>query len=572
MQPRVAENMSNPYAASAVSAAPPKSRQLALWLHLASVLALAAIVVVVAGCDETSDAEKPVSAAENRPDESQPKQSEPVAAPRKTTPQKNRDSKSSEPPLVDDDGKTLWVSPTHGRPLKLAYLSPGAQLIAVLRPAALLKHPEGEKVRAALGPNGQSQIDFVEQTTGVHLADMAQLIIGGQVTSDGKWLVTFVVHATNPISQDALLAKLPGATEKSEDGKTYWLAAQRAYYLPAAGNGKILVVAPTEAIADIIDLAGNPPPLRRDIERLINHTDADRHATIIVAPNSLFSEGQSIFAGELTRLRGPLFWFLGDELSGAALSMNWDENYFLELIATPTLDTRPERATQIFAERLAKVPGKLDQYLKSFSPQPYGNELVSRLPAMVRKLATYTRSGFEPDHAVLRCYLPVVAGHNLLMAVELTLAESPGEATQLAANSTTPGGDATTAATIQERLAKKTSLRFAKDTLEAALEQLSQDIGVPIIIRGPDLQAEGITKNQSFGIDISDKPAEEILVKILRLSNPDKSATNPSDTKQKLVYIIEQKPDKSEQIVVTTRARAAERRNELPTAFRTAKP
>ena len=92
---------------------------------------------------------------------------------------------------------------------------------------------------------------------------------------------------------------------------------------------------------------------------------------------------------------------------------------------------------------------------------------------------------------------------------------------------------------MKDRLAKVTSLKFAKDTLEAALEQLSQDIGVPIVIRGPDLQADGITKNQSFGIDISDKPAEEILVEILRLANPDKTATGPHDARQKLVYIIE---------------------------------
>ena len=61
-------------------------------------------------------------------------------------------------------------------------------------------------------------------------------------------------------------------------------------------------------------------------------------------------------------------------------------------------------------------------------------------------------------------------------------------------------------------------------------------------------------------------------MQILRLANPDKEATGPGDRRQKLVYIIEQGPDKTEQIVVTTRARAKERRNELPAAFRTAKP
>jgi hypothetical protein len=192
---------------------------------------------------------------------------------------------------------------------------------------------------------------------------------------------------------------------------------------------------------------------------------------------------------------------------------------------------------------------------------------------MLRKLTTYTRSGFEADRAVLRCYLPIAAGHNLLMATELTLAESPGEGLQVAAgSSTTPSVASTAPVKVRDRLAKVTSLRFAKDTLEAALDQLSQDIGVPIVIRGPDLQSEGITKNQSFGIDLSNRSAEEILVQVLRLANPDKSATGPDDVRQKLVYTIETKPGKSEQIVITTRTRATERHDELPAAFRTAKP
>jgi hypothetical protein len=185
---------------------------------------------------------------------------------------------------------------------------------------------------------------------------------------------------------------------------------------------------------------------------------------------------------------------------------------------------------------------------------------------MVRKLSTYTRSGFDPDHAMLRCYLPIAAGHNLLMAAELTLAEPPGGAAQLA------GSAVSSASSLHDRLAKATSLRFTKDTLEAALDQLSQDIGVPIVIRGPDLQSEGITKNQSFGIDLENKPAEEILVQILRLANPDKSATGPADPRQKLVYVVEQAPDKTDQIVVTTRARAKEHKKQLPPAFRAAQP
>jgi hypothetical protein len=566
MSQRTTEKLSSARAATASTSQPRKQ-----WLILAGVLSCICIVLVAAAWALLAGPKESPQSTQSPPAQAQPQPPKPKAvAEKKSPPPPKKPAKTAAAPKVANDIQPLWESPTDGRPLNLGYLSPGAQIIAVLRPAALLEHPEAEKIRAALGPAGQQGIASIEQATIAHLASMDQLIIGGQVTSAGKWLVTYVVRTKKAISREALLARLTGATEKTEGGQTYWLVNDRAYYLPSAGNGKILVVAPADAIADIIDLAGNPPPLRRDIERLLDHTDADRHATIIVAPNSLFGEGQSLFAGELERLRGPLFWFLGDELSGAALSMNWGDDFFLELIATPKLETTPERAARIFAKRCSEIPDKLQECTTSLNAQPYGREIISRFPNMVRKLAAYTRSGYEADHAVLRCFLPVVAGHNLLMAAELTLAEPPGSSPHIAV--VDPGTVVTTPASLHERMAKKTSLRFAKDTLEAALEQLSQDIGVPIVIRGPDLQAEGITKNQSFGIDLSNKPAEEILVQILRLANPDKSATGPDDVRQKLVYIIEQKPDKTEQIVVTTRSRAKERHNELPVAFRAAKP
>jgi hypothetical protein len=491
-------------------------------------------------------------------------------------------AKKNEPPakpkLVEDDGKTLWVSPTQGKPLKLGYLAPGAQIIVALRPDALAEHPEGKKVMDAWGPIGNRAASFVKDAL-LHPDGVDRMHIGLELKSDGNWNATLVAHLSGSVTAAEHLAfKLPKGEEKTYKNKKYLVHDGRAYFVPNTADKKVLVVAPQASINDIIDLAGSPPPLRRDIERLLDHTDADRMLTIIVAPNSLFSEGSSIFDNELRRLRGPLFWFLGDELSGAALSAHWDENFFLELAATPTLDTSTEKASRIFTGRVSKLPSMLSEYVASLHPQTYDKEVVARFPKMVEKLATYTRSGFDKEHTVLRCYLPAAAGHNLLMAAEFTLAELPGGQLQVAANenaaaSTDSAGGAPTAASgVHERLAKVTSLRFTKDTLEAALEQLSQDIGVPIIIRGPDLQADGITKNQSFGIDISNKPAEEILVQILRLANPDKSATAPNDPKQKLVYVIAKKADKTEVIFVTTRTKAAERRDDLPAAFRAAKP
>jgi hypothetical protein len=477
---------------------------------------------------------------------------------------------AEESAVIDDDGKTLWESPTAGKPLDLAYLPPGSQIILALRPAALLKHPEGEKVIAAFGRLGKSAVEHVERTVGQPLSTIDRLVVGCQPSSSG-WLSTLVVYTAQPISVESLRAELASPTEKEHAGQKYLKANSLAYFQPTPG-GDVLVIAPDESIADIIDLAGQTPPLRRDIERLLEHTDADRDLTVIFAPNSLFSEGQHIFSGEFARLRDPLFWFLGDELSGADLSLHWDDNFFIELSATPTLEKRPEEAATIFAERVAQIPALVESYTAAQNPQPYGRLVIARLPEMLRKLVAYTRTAAERDYFVMRCYLPAIAAHNLVLATELTLAEPPSNAVNMSvAQSTTPAASAPVArsSTISDKLAKVTSLKFARDTLESALDQLSQDIGAPIVIRGPDLQADGITKNQSFGIDVSNKPAQEILVEILRLANPDKTSPGPNDVRQKLVYVIEQAPDKTEQVVVTTRSRAAERHQELPAAFRT---
>jgi hypothetical protein len=474
--------------------------------------------------------------------------------------------------LIDDDGKTLWTSPTDGPPLKLSYLPPGVQIVLAIRPESIAGHDEGDKLIGSLGPaEEQAWKQLEEDLPSTH--GVQQLIVGFGAASDGEWKATKVVRLTEAQeAADYFASQFPNAVEKTHNGRRYWLHNDRAYFIPGAADKNLIVVAPPDAIAEIIELASEAPPLRRDVERLLEHTDADRDLTIVVTPNSLFAEGRGMFEGEMVRLRQPLFWFLGDELSAVALSLDWGESFFVELIATPTLDTPPERAARILAARVAEVPDKLEAYVVSLEPQPYGRMVVARFPAMVRKLSAYTRSGFDSDHVVLNAYLPAVAGHNLLMGAELTLAESSSGVGTVSEAISRVGGSREEAVSVEEKLRQRTTLRFARDTLDAALAQLSKDIGVAIVIRGPDLQADGITKNQSFGIDIADKPADEVLVEILRLANPDKTATGPNDVKQKLVYVIAKGDDGGEQILVTTRAAAAIRGDALPAVFQVSNP
>ena len=67
--------------------------------------------------------------------------------------------------LIDDDGRTLWASPTHGPPLDLAYLPPGVEIILAVRPAELLAHAEGRRLSRRWDRWGKA-IELVAAATG----------------------------------------------------------------------------------------------------------------------------------------------------------------------------------------------------------------------------------------------------------------------------------------------------------------------------------------------------------------------------------------------------------------------
>ena len=119
-------------------------------------------------------------------------------------------------------------------------------------------------------------------------------------------------------------------------------------------------------------------------------------------------------------------------------------------------------------------------------------------------------------------------------------------------------------ATLDERLSRITSLSFGQETLAAALALLSAEIGVPIELDGTALRAEGITRNQSFALDLAGGTARDVLLEIVLLAIPDRSATSPRDPRQELVYVVDRR---AQRILVTTRAAATSGGHPLPPAF-----
>ena len=489
----------------------------------------------------------------------------PLGAPNKSLATVPPSSPSSSVPLIPDDGETLWVSPTHGSSIDLAYLPPGCQIFLSVRPSALMAHPEGEKVHASLEPWATLAIETLERQSGIRFEAIEQATIGWRVAIEGHWISSLVVE---PVDQNTIVEvrdKLRGEQTSQHEGRKFWQRDRYAYFFATLERqesaNQVLVITPREDLADVVDLEGRPPALRRDMESLVAHSDRMRHITALYAPNYLRADGKNLFAGAVGRLEKPLDWLQGDGLTAVSVSLHWEDDFFMEIRAAATIDIKPHQLAKQLATRIAEIPIRIEEFMFTLDAQRYARRVLARLPEMARTAARYTRCGWQADHAVVRTYLPVAAGHNLLLAGGLALEEPMRQAN----TRTIPTTQSTQGANPLDQI---TSLTFDQETLEAALKLLAQDVGIKIHINGKDLQADGITKNQSFALNLRDRPARQILVEILRLANPDKASTGTQDPRQKLIYVLPDTTTASQQaIVITTRAAAAGRGDPIPGVF-----
>jgi eukaryotic-like serine/threonine-protein kinase len=491
--------------------------------------------------------------------------------------------------VVVDDPTLPWASPTTGRPPTLAYLPPGSQLILLARLRDIARDDEGSLFLKSLGPTADAAVAELVKLAGGDIESIELVQAGWQAGGPdevvGAYAVRFAEGRSAPADDDSRKEAWGQTSEAEIGGETVHQTATLSLWTPAAEKGRVLVIAPKIAVPKDVTLgpagvaeSGKEPliariireslaaiaaakengtalaaALPRDLEVLVGMLDADRHVTLLGSPHYLMNTGRPVLAGPLAKLAEPMDALFGESLQAAALSLHFGTNFYVEMDAIATLDIAASQLATDIASRVDELPTQVETYCTALNPDPYGRLLVLRLPSMIRAVAAQMRSGAEDKGVVLNAYLPRHAAHNLALAAELALAQTPGAAVATAGPSqpaaATPKG-------ALGKLQKKMTLTFAKDNLERSIQMVSDEAGVPMEILGGDLQLEGITKNQSFGLEERDKTADEVLRVILAKSNPD----------GKLVYIVKEK-DGEEWVYITTRASVEKRGDKLPPAF-----
>lgn len=457
-------------------------------------LSLAALAALPLGCDSSPPPAPPA-----------PAPAPPVAATPATPPPAAPAAPADG--LVEDNGRTLWASPTAGEAIDLSVVPSGSDLIVWLRPADLLASEEGRRVWRALSPAGEAAQRAIEGEASKPLNAIDSLLVG--VTAGESYESVNTTTKIDPQTSDEL------------------------------------------------------PLLQREIESLLDTSDADRHFTMIFSPRFVLGGGGSMLQGPWEPLRDLLLAQTRDEWSAAALSLHVDDQarLYWELRILTGADLPETRAALGLAKQASGWGEDAGGVVNAGAWSPYSAEVIGRSPAMMEVVARYARRGVEGRQAVINGYAPPGAAHQLLLAAERIVAElaaPPVMPIASKAADTTPLADLP----LAERLRRPVTISFPRESLEAAVAILSETIATPITIVGRDLQLEGITRNQMLGLDETDRPAEEVLVEMLRRANPDTEATGPADPRQRLVYIIHKG-----RIAITTRAAAEKRGNPLPAPF-----
>ena len=446
----------------------------------------------------------------------------------------------------------LWEPPgPQGKPPALSFLPAGSQFVVLARPAEMLAQPEGRLFLTALGPQVASGLERLIALAGCPLAEIALLQAAWQAGITEPILGGYCLHGLEPLPVAVDLETRQRAwgnvREVACDGETIHVGADIACWLPVAEGGRVLVAAPEDWLRSMV-VAGTTA-LPRDWESLVGMLDADRHLTLLGSPDYLLRDGRAALIGPLAGLAEPLQKFLGPSLRALALSLQFGSSCYVEIDAIPASGAPAKISADRLQAAFESLPADAAAFISHLPAEAAGQSLIARLPEMLRVVASQMRAGVEQAGVVVNAYLPEHAPHNLALATLVTLAaaEQPGPSPQQAKPR---------ALSLEARLARPISLVFARDTLEAAVQMLAEEVGVPIEILGSDLQQEGITKNQSFALEERDQPAGSILRTILARSN----------SAGKLVYIFSTR-EARETILITTRAAVARRGERLPAVF-----
>ena len=479
-----------------------QSRQRRIEAVLGGIVAIAIAAAVWGGFQSLRKSPEPSVAVRHEP----PKQNAVFLS------ERERLERTAE--LIADD------SPTKGKPITLDYVPAGASIILNLCPAELwIPGSTGEEVRFCLGEEftawSEAQIAKYCLLPPAEIEEVTLFVILGGRGSEPQ--VAAVVRPKEPLKPSELIRRFNG-TPRDVEGVQVYVGDERAFVigkeLDDQKRPQLFATAPA-ALAEDLARSVEVPGLTSDaIRALLEHTDRQRHLSLIFQPADLGIQEEALFPSELRPLVSHLVEQLGADAEAAAWSIHFTpDDFHSELLIRTDPKTTATRLLAATTQRLDSLPEELVTAVSKMNPTEFGDrKLVGRLPAMTQLFAAATIGGIDDRLIVLQTRLPERAGPNLALAGLLAWHESTRtDFSKPAAPAPAPASGNT----LADRLKKPLEIDFRRTPLEETFALIGGEIGVKFEIDGDSLKLAGYTRNMPQSLALGTVPAEKAVAAIL---------------------------------------------------------
>ena len=508
------------------------------------------------------------------PEDSNSKPDEPTAP----TADSETSNTGSMQQLIDDDGHSLWETPTEGLPLDFSSV-PIAPKIAISIRRADLDSVDGERLLLrAFGTSLNDQLTELEQQLGVQSEEIEQLLITFHSNEDLTYDAFAKVTLREPQPKQNLKDRWQDLVEiEHEDSSYYQQDDRHCFVFTGAENDFVsqFAMGAEWLVKESMESGGNDLTTGA-MRRMVRTSDRNRHINAIILRSGLFNdEGFKLMGPSLETFNRQLSLTIDERMRAISASVHLDEGTFAELRFDSTADL-PSTELQ---ENLNGVIGSLESYADLFaarlSDQPFWNQVRDRMLMFGTDLSRNTRCGIENRQVICNGWYATPAAHNWIASTELLLkfGKSPENENEEAASRKIP-------ANLDELLAAPRDLAVNTSPdlivlLNNLQEEILSDYGrlpfkFEIRLMGNDLSKEGITQNQRPADFVMRKRSlADILTEIMVKANPDKNITGPDDVDCKMVWVVAPDPQNNENevILITTRAAAETNSYQLPAAF-----
>ena len=511
------------------------------------------------------------------------KEDEDTGAKPKETPNgiSKQDSEASGYQLVDDD-RLLYVPPyaVDTEKASLEYLPPGPAKVASLRIASIVDSNIGGQVIEVFSPDLDALIASVAERAAVPVESIQTCGLALHPGKEGWPEVSLAIQLKDPVPAKELVEKWDVAAARTADGATIYAGDSPeadAYYFEGKGDDPVsrFAIGSVAKISEVAETKGSSVLLPRNSQTLWNATSEESDIVVLFAsPNFLFADGRELLSNSLPGFVAPLKSALQPDVSAMLVAVDFgNEQMFIETRFTPSGGASPAALVRMLQEKIGGWPDWADDFIINSVPDASWRLLANRLRPMVNFVAEQVRFGVSEEMAIANAYLPAQAVPQVALATVLAL-------------NTPEGGSVATGVpapkkplSIEELLNRKMSVTFEQESLEFAIDNivtaferdLPRGSKLPNVrIVGGDLQLMGITQNQQVrDFKQTNVPLRQVLTALLRLANPDKTATGPKDEKQALIWVLEDDATKpgTKEILVTTRA-SAKGKYEVPPEFK----